>query len=153
MGSPNCGMTVRRITNVEEKEKDHTGEDATKDMSRAGVPMAARKRKSSFKNDEVVAQFRRVRILYKLQPAAMRTTFVHVDAVRIHYLSEKQPHSLQQQQEKFINWACSYCHGINPMIEEYCKFCAHQRDGSFTELAESVHINRSTLPSIFYQRV
>ncbi len=67
MGSPNCGMTVRRITNVEEKEKDHTGEDATKDMSRAGVPMAARKRKSSFKNDGVVAQFRRVRILSKFR--------------------------------------------------------------------------------------
>ena len=69
-GSPNCGMTVRRITDREEVErKDATTssksvlDDPMADFLTGGHPAAPRKRERWFDDDEEVARFRRVRIV------------------------------------------------------------------------------------------
>lgn len=67
MISPTCGLTVHRIIDLQEQETESTADDTMKNVSSAGIPNAARKRKSLFDNDEEVARYRRVRIVSELQ--------------------------------------------------------------------------------------
>lgn len=73
MGSLNCGMTVRRITDIIEEERESTASSVSvlghtmKDVSRAGLAKAAWKSRNTYINDDEVARFRRVRIVDELQ--------------------------------------------------------------------------------------
>lgn len=73
MGSPNCGMTVRRITDIKEEERGSTASSVSvlshtmKDVLRAGLAKAAWKSRKTYINDDEVARFRRVRIVDELQ--------------------------------------------------------------------------------------
>ena len=73
MASPNCGMTVRRITDLEEEKTASTAflpsaEGSTGKVTLpAGPQPASRKRKNVFDDGEEVTRFRRVRIVAKLK--------------------------------------------------------------------------------------